>query len=333
MTQSVGETELGHTPEMVPQESGAEIRGRSLWQIALRRLRRDKAAMFGVGLVLFFVLLALLRPLLDLIAGVDPFTFDASSVTSAGLPIGPIGGISAHHWLGVEPSTGRDLMARLLYGVATSLIVSVVSAIVAVGVGVVTGIAAGYFGGWVDSLISRIVDVLLGFPQLLFLIALTPLIANRLNSFGIDSTSPFWRGLILVMVISVFGWPYFTRVIRGQVLSLREREFVDAARTVGASGGHILFRQILPNLWAPIIVFTSLIIPVYITVEASLAYLGVGFVTPTASLGVILQDAVSWSTVVPSYFFLPGLVLFLIVLGFNIFGDGLRDALDPRSSH
>ncbi|WP_222853369.1 ABC transporter permease [Fodinicola acaciae] len=334
MTQSVGDTELAHTPEMVPQESAKEIRGRSLWQIALRRLRRDKAAMFGAVLVLIFVILALIRPLLDLVAGVDPFTFDSKAINDSGLPLGFLGGVSGNHWLGVEPSTGRDLMARLLYGVTTSLAVSVVSAIVAVGVGVVTGIAAGYFGGWVDGLISRIVDILLGFPQLLFLIALTPLIANRLDdTFGIDTTNPFWRGLILVVVISFFGWPYFTRVIRGQVLSLREREFVDAARTVGASGPHILFRQILPNLWAPIIVFTSLIIPVYITLEASLAYLGVGFVTPTPSLGVILSDAVSWSTVVPTYFFLPGIVLFLIVLGFNIFGDGLRDALDPRSSH
>jgi peptide/nickel transport system permease protein len=333
MTQSVGEAELGHTPEMVPQGPQSEIRGRSLWQIAIRRLLRDKAAMFGAALVLLFIVLAVIRPLLDLVAGVDAFSFDPTAITSAGLPIGPVGGVSGHHWIGVEPSTGRDLMARLLYGITTSLLVSIVSSIVAVGVGVVTGIAAGYFGGWVDSLISRVVDVLLGFPQLLFLIALTPLIANRLDSFGIDSTSPFWRGLILVLVISVFGWPYFTRVIRGQVLSLREREFVDAARTVGASGGHILFRQILPNLWAPIIVFASLIIPVYITLEASLAYLGVGFVTPTPSLGVILSDAVTWSSVVPSYFFIPGIVLFLIVLGFNIFGDGLRDALDPRSSH
>lgn len=335
MSQSVGDSDIlqKRGPEMVPEEGGSTVEGRSLWRIALMRLRKDKVALFGGGIVVFFILIALLADLICLIAGVDPYKFDGNALTSAGLPKGFFGGASADHWLGAEPQTGRDVMARLLYGIRTSLLVAVIATAVALAVGVIAGIAAGYFGGWVDAVISRVVDILLGFPQLLFLIALTPLIADRMRgTFGVDSSAPEWRGLILVVLIAFFGWPYFTRVIRSQVLSLREREFVDAARIVGASSGHILFKQMLPNLWATIIVFASLQVPVYVGLEASLAYLGVGFVPPTASLGVTLNDAVQWATAVPSYFFLPGVTLIVIVLGFNLFGDGLRDALDPKST-
>ena len=310
------------TPEAIAQGPGKAIQGRSLGQIAWMRLKRDRVAMFSLGVVIFFVLIAVLAPLLAKLEGNSPYKFYSNTLDfdRGSKPKGAFGGISANHWLGVEPTTGRDLFARLVYGARTSLTVALLSTLISVVLGTILGVMAGYFRGWVDTAISRFMDLLLAFPQLLLLIALTPVITQYVS-----------RLVYLISVIGFFGWPYFGRIIRGQTLSLREREFVDAARAIGASNGHILFKQLLPNLVAPILVYSTLIIPTYVSLEAALSYLGVGIGEPTPSWGRWLSDSVSYSYDDPMYLVIPGTALFLLVLAFNLFGDGLRDALDPKA--
>jgi peptide/nickel transport system permease protein len=298
---------------------GASIEGRSLGQIAWMRLKRDRVAVAGAVFVVLLFLVAILAPLL---ANHDPNQLNTNllDASNGGLPKGSLGGVSGNHWLGVEPSNGRDIYSRLVYGARISLLIAIPATLVSVVIGGVAGVTAGYFGGKVDNAISRTMDVLLAFPVLVFSIALLA-VAENVN-----------RIVLLILVIGFFGWPYIGRIVRGQTLSLREREFVDAARSLGASNGHIIFKQLLPNLFAPLLVYATLIIPTNILQEAALSYLGVGVRLPTASWGQMLSAAVPWSAVDPMYMAVPGVALFVTVLAFNLLGDGLRDALDPRSS-
>jgi len=298
--------------------AGTTIEGRSLGQIAWMRLKRDRVAIAGAVFVIFLFLVAIFAPF---IANHHPNDFNSDLIdkSTGGLPQGSFGGVSADHWLGVEPVNGRDLFSRVVYGARISLLIAIPATLISVAIGAVAGITAGYFGGKVDNAISRVMDVLLAFPILVFSIALIA-VAENVN-----------RILMLIVVIGFFGWPYIGRIIRGQTLSLREREFIDAARSLGASNGHIIFKQLLPNLFAPLLVYATLIIPTNILSEAALSYLGVGVKLPTASWGQMLSSAVQWSTADPMFMAVPGTALFITVLAFNLLGDGLRDALDPRA--
>ncbi|MQA86460.1 MAG: ABC transporter permease subunit [Streptosporangiales bacterium] len=300
--------------------AGGRVEGRSLPQMAWRRLRRDRAAMAGLGVVSALVLIAIFAPVLTWLNGYSPTQFNPGAIDPAlgGVPKGPLGGIGAEHWLGVEPKSGRDIFSRLVYGARVSLLISVGATGVAVVLGTVFGIVAGYVGGWADAVIGRTMDVLLSFPSLIFMIALVAMLPNA-N-----------RPLLLIVVIGFFGWSYVGRIVRGQTISLAQREFVEAARALGASTRYIVFRELLPNLAGPILVVATLTIPTYIAVEAALSFLGVGVKPPTPSWGQMLSDAVDWYQVIPSYFVLPGLCLFITVLSFNLLGDGLRDAIEPR---
>jgi len=195
---------------------------------------------------------------------------------------------------------------------------------------IIIGIIAGYSGGWTDNLIGRFMDLVLAFPFLLIVLALSGALTQRLTDIGVPDGNPS-RITYLILVMSVFGWPYLARIVRGQVLSLREREFVEAAVAMGAGKQRILFTEILPNLWAPILVYATLLLPTYIAAEATLSFLGVGLLPPTPSWGAMLADSVTFFTEVPTYLFIPGTVLFIVVLAFNLLGDAIRDALDPRS--
>jgi peptide/nickel transport system permease protein len=317
----------GPEPTPTPAVAGKAIEGRSLGQIAWMRLRQDKVAMAGGIVVILLILIAIFGPYIVQ----NPLTYHENLIDPTfSRPYGTLGGISTAHPFGVEPITGRDLLARVVNGARVSLIIAFLSTALAVSIGVVMGVIAGFFGGWADSVIARAMDIFLAFPLLVFAIALVGVIPS--SAFGLSGNS--LRIGLLVFVIGFFAWPYMGRIVRGQTLSLREREFVDAARSLGARGPYILFRELLPNLVGPILVYSTLLIPTNILFEAALSYLGVGIIPPTPSWGGMISDAVNNGiySVDPMYMIIPGLAIFITVMAFNLFGDGLRDALDPKSS-
>ncbi|GAB3391328.1 ABC transporter permease [Humibacter soli] len=282
-------------------------------------LRRDRWALTGIIVVLVFVLAAIFAPLITGINGQNPYSYHLSALDANGSPKGFGGGISWEHWFGVEPLTGRDLFSIVVYGGRLSITVGVLATLIAVSIGVLVGLTAGYLGGWYDRIVSRIVDVMLGFPSLIFMISLTAIVA-----------ASFPRPVLMVLIIGFFGWPAVARVVRGQVLSLRQRTYVVASQAMGAGSAHVLWRQLLPNVGSTIIVYATILIPTMIGTEAALSFLGVGVPPPTPSWGRTIGNAVGWFSTDPAYLLFPGGALVLITLGFNAFGDGLRDALDPR---
>jgi peptide/nickel transport system permease protein len=305
------------------------IEGRSLGRIAWTRLRRDRLALAGGIVVLFLIAVAAFAPFIVDLLGHPPNQYNEGEIDPLfQTPKGFLGGISGDHLLGVEPVNGRDVFSRVVYGARVSLLVGFLSAVVAVIIGTVLGTLAGYFGGWLDALVSRVMDMLLAFPQLLFIISLISVVPNVM--FGLSGTGV--RLTVMVLVIGFFGWPYIGRIVRGQTLSLREREYVEAARSLGAGRGYILFKELLPNLIAPVTVYTTLMIPTNILTEAALSFLGVGVKPPTASWGQMLSTAVHYYEADPMYMVVPGVAIFITVLSFNLFGDGVRDALDPKGT-
>ncbi|HET6668239.1 MAG TPA: ABC transporter permease [Intrasporangium sp.] len=314
-------------PEAVA-DAEQKIEGRSLSQIAWGRLRRDKVALAGGVFIIFLIAVALLAPLIVKITGGPPNEFhqDLMNPLIPDLPAGDFGGMSWEHPMGLETVNGRDIFSRVLYGARISLLIAILATALSVVIGTTVGVVAGFAGGWVDSVLSRIMDMFLAFPLLVFAIALSGVFPDE--AFGLSGV-PLRLGL-LVVVIGFFNWPYIGRIVRGQTISLREREYVEAARSLGAKRGYILRTELLPNLMAPILVYSTLIIPTNILFEAALSFLGVGIPPPTATWGGMLSDAVNFYTV-PHFMFWPGLAIFVTVLAFNLFGDGLRDAFDPRS--
>jgi peptide/nickel transport system permease protein len=305
--------------------------GRSLKQIVWARLRRDKVAMICLFVLIFYFLVAIFGPTVASFFGFSPLAFDKTAIDPAlaGGPIGEFGGMSLKHPFGVEWGTGRDLFSQMIWGLQISLIVATSATFLTVTLGTVIGIIAGYTGGWVDQIIGRLTDLTLAFPFLLIVLALSNVLTDRITALGVPEGNPS-RIVYLILVISVFGWPYLGRIVRGQVISLREREFVEAAVAMGAGRRRILFTEILPNLWAPIIVYTTLTLPAYIGLEAALSFLGVGTIPPTVTFGAILANSVNYFQRVPTYLFIPGGILAILVVAFNLFGDAVRDALDPR---
>ena len=318
-------------------ESGVNVNStlanRSPLRQALSRLAKDRTAKISGGLICIFVFLALAAPVFEKIIGVSPNEFNADLLDDArgAMPLGKFGGISADHWFGVEPRTGRDLFLRFVYGARTSMSIALAAALLATFIGVLVGLFSGYFGGKIDQVLSRLMEIILAFPSILFALAITPVLENVLESFGIPQGNPT-RIPVMIFVIATFGWPYIARIVRGQVLSIKEKEYVEASRALGASTTHLVFKEILPNLWAPILVTVALNIPSFITTEAALTFLGAGVIEPLSDWGQMLLNSVPFYSVDPTYTAIPGIALFLLVLAFNFFADSARDALDPKSS-
>jgi peptide/nickel transport system permease protein len=264
---------------------------------------------------------AVAADLLTAIEGHDPYSYSTDALNpETGGPAGVLGGASGSHWFGVEPLTGRDLFAIVVHGARTSFLIGLAATAVSVLVGVLIGAGAGYRGGWYDRIVTWTADVFLGFPYLVFMIALGAVVPSHVS-----------RPLLLILVIGFFGWPSIARIVRSQVLTLKKRNFVSAARILGASPRQVFRTELLPNLWAPIIVVATLSIPGKIGLEAALSFLGVGIPPPTPSWGRAISSAVDWVGTDPMFLFFPGVALFLATWGFTVFGDGLRDALDPKT--
>jgi ABC-type dipeptide/oligopeptide/nickel transport system permease subunit len=296
-------TEVGSAPV---------IEGRGPWELAWARLRRDRVAVACMIFIGLLVLLAVLARPISVLAGYSPTDQDrVNGISPDGLPMPP----SAHHWLGTD-NLGRDILVRIVYGSQVSLAVGVGAAVVAVLFGVVVGMCAGYLGPTVDAVLARFMDVVLSFPFLLFAIALVTVAGPS--------------ELIEVAVIAFFSWAAVGRIVRGQTLAIREKEYVEAARSLGAGPLRIMLVDVLPNLVAPVIVYTTLLIPVSIVFESTLSYLGVGIIPPTPSWGNMISDAQGFYQVAWWFLLFPGLALILTTLAFNLLGDSVRDALDPR---
>lgn len=321
----VSPTETTQPVEEASQISGKPIEGRSLGRIAWTRLKRDRVALAGGATIVFLILVAIFAPLINRAFGhpVNEFHPEKVDANLGGIPpIGTWGGIDSNFLFGVQPGFGRDLFSQIIYGAQTSLLIAFTATLLAVLIGIVVGITAGFFGGWIDSLFSRFMDLILAFPLILFAIALISVLPPTRG----------FRTAVMIIIIGGFSWPYIGRIVRGQALSLREREFVESARSIGAGNFRIIFRELLPNLAAPILVYSTLIIPSNILFEAALSFLGVGVPAPTPSWGRLLSDAVQYYENDPMYMVIPGMAIFITVLAFNLFGDGLRDALDPRAN-
>jgi peptide/nickel transport system permease protein len=309
-------------------EPSSQVIGRTPWQIFWRRFRRDRVALVAAGFLVFLVAVAILAPVIaDKVVHHGPNELYRETLSEIGLPeVGP----SAEFWFGVDTS-GRDVFVRTIYGARTSLIVALIATAIAVVLGIILGSLAGFHGGWVDTLISRTIDLVLSLPVLLFSIGIAATCSITAEGCLGGLVEPGVS--LVVLIISLFTWPYIARIVRGQVLSLREKEFVEAARSMGARSSRIMFRDILPNLAAPIIVYGTLIIPSNILFEAALSFLGVGIPPETPSWGRMISDASGGQlyTVAWWMLFFPGMALVLTTLAFNLVGDGLRDALDPRT--
>ena len=294
-------------------EEPKAIEGRSPFSLALRRLRKDKVAMISLVVIVLIVLMAILAPVFAAVTGHPPNEqYRDIGLTPDGLPRGPNGTF----WLGTD-DLGRDVLVRIAYGARISLLVGVLATAITVVIGVVLGLAAGFLGGITDTVLARLIDVVLSVPFLLVAIALVSVTGPSLT--------------VTVLVIGCFSWASVARIVRGQVLSLREREFVEAARSLGAGDGRIMYVDVLPNVIAPVIVYTTLLIPVVIVTQATLSFLGLGLPPPTPDWGGMISESQNYYTTAWWFILFPGLALLVTTLAFNLFGDGVRDAFDPRA--
>ena len=330
----------------VALESGPElgevedVRARGYWEGVWLRLKRDKVAIGSAIFIVFLFVAAFAgAPLAKRLLGHGPndIFVGSEAITPDLLPAGPwthvtdpFTGEKTLFILGASDQLGRDEFLRILYGAQVSLEVAVLSTIGVMTIGVLLGAIAGYYRGWIDTIISRVTEITMAFPALLFIIALAATVGPELDKVTLGI---FGQGVVtLVLVFTIFGWFYPARLMRSQVLSIREKEYIEAARMVGASDWRIVRSHVLPHLVAPIIVFSTLIVASYVLGEAGLSFLGLGIKSPTASWGNLLADAPNYYTAQPWLMVWPGLAVLLTTLAFNLLGDGLRDAFDPRSA-
>ncbi|MCZ7416723.1 ABC transporter permease [Streptomyces sp. WMMC897] len=315
-------------------KSSGEHTGRSPGQLMWMRFKRDRTGVVAACVVLFFFAIAALAPVIGMLYGKDPYTFygqnDPSLLGPFGYPTGGPGGISGEHWFGIEQDLGRDVMMQLLYGMRTSLYTAVPITIVAVLIGVLMGLVGGFFGGSTDRWVGRVTDFFMALPSQLFLISTMPVVV----ALFVDpqkETPVYVRFSAMLIILSLLGWMGMARLVRSQTLSLREREFVEAARVSGASRWRILRKEVLPNLYTPILVQGTLMLPMAILSVAFLSFVGIGYTEPTPDWGRMFQTAGKVYQDNPTYMLFPGIAMVIFVVAFNLFGDSVRDAIDPKA--
>jgi peptide/nickel transport system permease protein len=332
----IGGDDFAPDPAAATQQG--EVVARGYWEQVWRRFRRDKVAIASV--VFLILLVVVVYPgawVAEQLLGHGPNQIFPDALDDGLLPVGPMSHVTNFDSndrqlliLGADGTLGRDEFLRLLYGGRVSLQVAVISTFFVMVIGITLGSLAGYYRGWVDTIIARLTEITMAFPALLFVIALASTAGSRLNNITFGGL--LGNGVVtLVLVFTVFGWFYPARIIRAKVFSLREKEFIEAALMTGASDARIIRSHLLPHLMAPIIVYSTLIVASYILSEAALSFLGVGIQLPTASWGNLLAEAPNYYTTVPLLMLWPGVAVVLTTLAFNLLGDGLRDAFDPRS--
>jgi peptide/nickel transport system permease protein len=292
----------------------APVQGRTQWQLTWRRLRSDKVSMIALTVIVIMVLLAIFAPAVAALTHHPVnMAYPVNGENEDGNPVPP----GTNGFLFGTDSTGRDLLVRVLYGARISLFVGIVTTLIATVLGVAVGLIAGYFGGVIDTILARFTDAVLAFPYIVLALALAAV-------FGPSLT-------IIVVMITFFSWAGIARIVRGQTLSIKEKEYVEAARSLGAGPFRIMFFDILPNLLAPVLVIGTLYIPNAVVFEATLSYLGLGVQAPTPSWGNMLSDAQNFYQVAWWYLVIPAVALLITTLAFNLLGDGIRDAMDPRT--
>lgn len=308
----------------------SDVALRTPQQIAWARFRRNKAGVISGYAVLFFLFLAYGAPLVTRLFGLSSTEIYLEGLDNQGMPTGFGGGISWQHPFGLEPGAGRDVFAMLLYGSRISFSVAIITSVTTIGIGMLLGITAGFFRGRVDALIGRFSDLLFAFPSFFMIIALSIPMVERVESLGIVRDNGA-RLTVLIIFFVFFGWPGFARLVRSQAMSLRERDFIMAAQSQGASNWRIITKEMLPNLWPTAIVFLSLSLPGYLAAEAVFSFLGVGINPPASTFGLVLSDGIKYWKSDPAYLIIPSAMLVIIVLALNLLGDAVRDALDTKA--
>jgi len=324
-------------PQPPTKPEDRKLEGRSPGQLMWIRFKRDRTGVISAFIVIFYFVVALAAPLISKLYGKDPYTIYADErpelFDSAGVPVQPNGGISSEFWFGLEPGNGYDVFTKLIYGIRTSLMISVAVTLAVVVTGILLGITAGYIGGRTDYAIGRVIDFLLAFPSQLFFIASMPVVVSLFVSPR-DETPTYVRVVALIVVQWVLGWMSLARILRGTTLALREREFIEAAKVSGASPWRIIRKEILPNVVTPLLVQATYMLPSFVTIEAGLSFLGVGIVEPTPDWGQMFSKA-STELVLQNditYMIFPGVSMVIFVVAFNLLGDSVRDAFDPKSA-
>jgi ABC-type dipeptide/oligopeptide/nickel transport system permease subunit len=330
--------EADFAPGVAPETQQGKVQARGYWEQVWRRFKRDRVALASVFFLITLVLVVYPGAwIAERLVGHGPNDIFPDALDDGLLPVGPMSRVTNFETgetqlliLGADGTLGRDEFLRLLYGGRVSLQVAVISTFIVMVIGVTLGAVAGYYRGWTDTIVARMTEITMAFPALLFAIALASTAGSRLNNVTFGGL--LGNGVVtLVLVFTIFGWYYPARIIRAKVFSLREKEFIEAALMTGASDLRIIRSHLLPHLLAPIIVYSTLIVATFILSEAALSFLGVGIQLPTASWGNLLAEAPNYYTTVPLLMLWPGLAVVFTTLAFNLLGDGLRDAFDPRS--
>ncbi|MFF2507364.1 ABC transporter permease [Streptomyces sp. NPDC058067] len=331
------ETSSALDKEPEPKGAGKKnetVQGRSPGRLMWLRFKRDRTGVVSAWIVLFFFVISAAAPLISKLYGKDPYEFygqdDPTLLNEFNLPAGPNGGMSPEHWFGIDPNYGRDVFSYLLYGMRTSLYTALLATIGIVIVGVLIGLVSGYFGGKIDYWLGRLTDFMLALPSQLFMVAVMPVVVTVFVAPD-EETPVYIRFLAILGVMWLLTWMSLSRLVRAVTLSLREREFVEAAKVAGASPWRIIRKELLPNLITPIIVQGTYLLPSTILSVAFLSFVGVGYQDPTPDWGLMFATGANIYEQDPTYMFFPGIAMVVFFVAFNLLGDSVRDAFDPKT--